>query len=55
MRSRLSTVLSVQTAAVSMIASTVKNAVRHVIGQKKFMVKVDHKFYLTHCRDPPVD
>jgi len=54
MRSRLSALLSAHTAAVSMIASVGRNAVRHVIGQKKTMVKVDHKFHLTHGTYPPV-
>jgi hypothetical protein len=55
MRSRISAVLSARTAAVSMTANVWRNAVRHVIGQKKSMVKVEHMFHLTHGRDPPVD
>lgn len=55
MLSRLSAVLSAHPAAVSMIASVGRNAVHHVIGQKKSMAKVDHNFHLTHGRDPSVD
>jgi hypothetical protein len=55
MRSRLSDVLSAHTAAFSLIASVGRNSFRHVISQKKSMVKVDHKFHLIHGRDPLVD
>ena len=38
-----------------MIANVERNAVLYIICQKKSIVKVDHKFHLTHGRDPPVD
>lgn len=55
MRSRLSALLSARFTAVSMIARLGRNAVCHVTGQKKTMVKVDHKFHLTHGGDPSID